>query len=243
MFEVFKIELMKVKRSKLLCIVTLMPLFIVFQGIGNFLRYHDLFTSKGQNIWMQVYTQSVIFYGMNLLPLIVTIVMAYLANMENKQDNWKTMLILPIEKSHMYISKFFVGAIFIFLNIIVFISAVLIGGKMLASINMAFPKEIIIRPLLAFLVLFPVMAIQYYLSIRFSNAVALGVGIAMTLPAMLIANTKYWILFPWTYAGMFTLSGKVNMFSTSNNLYLICAAIFIMVMLLGIREFNKRDVV
>ena len=61
MKDIIAVELLKLKNSKILWIVILPPAFMVMQGVINLLRYYDLFTGHGQNVWEQLYMQSMIF--------------------------------------------------------------------------------------------------------------------------------------------------------------------------------------
>ncbi|WP_315122138.1 ABC transporter permease [uncultured Clostridium sp.] len=244
MKKAIEVELIKLRHSKLLWIITLVPIFFVSIGFINFLRYKDIFTSKGQDVWQQLYTQSAIFYGMILLPIFVTVVMAILARIENAQDNWKKICALPVKRAHMYVSKLIIGSGFILLNLLVFMATVIVGGFFIAG-NKAMPPNIMYAPLLTFISLIPVMVIQFYLSIRFSNiGVPLGVGVAFSIPSLLISNTKFWILFPWTYPGRALLNGSsINFFDMGIHMYIIGIIIATIFIVIGINEFNNRDIV
>ncbi|MBU5483772.1 ABC transporter permease [Clostridium sp. MSJ-11] len=244
MRKAIEVELIKLRHSKLLWTITLVPIFFVSIGFINFLRYEDIFTSKGQNVWQQLYTQSAIFYGMILLPVFVTVVMAILAKIENAQNGWKKICALPVKRMHMYVSKLIIGSGFILLNLLVFMFTVIVGGFFITG-NTYIPPNIIYAPLLTFISLIPVMVIQFFLSIRFSNiGIPLGVGVAFSIPSLLISNTKFWVLFPWTYPGRALLNGSsMNFFDMGANMYIIGIIIATIFIVIGINEFNNRDIV
>lgn len=73
--------------------------------------------------------------------------------------------------------------------------------------------------------------------------VPLGVGIGLALPAMLIANSRYWIFYPWTYPIMAALGQDMEVFSKGNLVYLNSIMLLIMVFLPGVRGFCKRDII
>ncbi|MEW9097111.1 MAG: ABC transporter permease [Clostridiaceae bacterium] len=244
MKKVIEVELIKLRHSKLLWVIAFVPIFFVVIGLMNFLRYQDIFTSKGQNVWQQVYTQSAIFYGMILLPVFVTVIMAILARIENAQNGWKKICALPVKRTHMYVSKLIIGSGFILLNLLVFMFTIIVGGFFITG-NTSIPPNIIYAPLLTFISLIPVMVIQFYLSIRFSNiGLPLGVGVAFSIPSLLISNTKFWVLFPWTYPGRALLNGSsINFFDMGANMYIIGIIIATIFIVIGINEFNNRDIV
>ncbi len=51
-------------------------------------------------------------------------------------------------------------------------------------------------------------------------AIPLGVGIGLTLPAIIVANSRYWILYPWTYPIMAALGGDMEI-SAREILYIL----------------------
>lgn len=76
---------------------------------------------------------------------------------------------------------------------------------------------------------------------KFENiAVPLGVGVVFSLPSVLINNTRYWILFPWTYPGRALLNGSNLNFPFSNYMYIISVAVFVIFIIVGVYEFNKK---
>lgn len=243
MKNIYKVELLKLKHSKILGIVMFLPLFFVILGFANFLRYRDLFTSKGQNIWQQVYTQSSMFYGLFLMALFITILVAVLVRIENSGDNFKRILALPVKRSDIYISKLFIGCGMVLLNLFVFTLLIIAAGIVAAPHNESMPREIIYSPLLCFIASLPVIAIQYYLTMKFENiAVPLGVGVVFSLPSVLINNTRYWILFPWAYPGRALLNGSNLNFPFSNYMYILSVAVFVIFIIVGVYEFNKKDI-
>ncbi len=244
MKKVLEAELLKLKHSKIIALVMFLPLFFVVLGFTNFIRYKELFTSKGQNIWQQVYTQSAMFYGLFVLSLFVTIVMAILVRIENSENNFRRILTLSVKRKEIYLAKFMVGVAIVFLNLLGFMFMIIAAGGILAG-NTKMPLGIIYGPLLAFVALIPVMAIQYYLSMKFSNiGVALGIGAVFSIPSVLISNTRFWILFPWTYSGRAILTGaNVHPFETGIHMYAIGIVIAILFILKGMYEFEKIDIV
>lgn len=243
MKKAFRAELLKLKHSKILNIVMFVPLFFVILGFSNFLRYRELFTEKGQNVWQQIYTQSSMFYGLFLIALFITIIMAILVRIENSEDNFKRILTLPVKRSDIYISKLTVGCGIVFLNLVIFMILTIVAGVITAPSSVSMPMNLIYSPMLCFIASLPVIAIQYYLSMKFSNiAIPLGVGVVFSLPSILINNTKYWILFPWTYPGRALLNGANMSFDFSSSMYIMAIIVFMAFVLIGMYEFNNKDI-
>lgn len=243
MKDLIEIEVLKLKNSKILWIVTLAPLFMVVQGTTNLLRYYDLFTSQGQNVWEQLYTQSMILYVSVLLPVLISVVMTFLARIENANNSWKQYLSLPVERREIYGVKFILGIGLIFINIVVLIFSMVAAGKII-GVSGVIPLKIFNKPLAAFVAAMPVMAMLYVLSLKFTHiALPLGVGIGLSLPAMVVANTRYWLVYPWTYPIMAALGGEFATFSKGSMVYITSLILLIIIFTLGYWEFNRRDIV
>jgi len=241
--NVLAVEVLKLKRSKIIWIVLLAPCFISLQGAINLLRYYDLFTGQGQNVWQQLYTQSILFYVMILFPVLISIVMALIARIENAHHGWKYYLSLPVNKQQIYIVKFCLGCGFLFVNVLALITSMLLAGKVI-GIQEAVPYDVIvIRPLLTYVAALPLMALLYFLSMRFAQmTVPLAVGIGLSLPAILVANTRFWALYPWTYPIMAALGGNFDKFDRGGVVYIAGVILMLAVFAFGYREFKQRDV-
>lgn len=243
MLKVIKIELLKLKRYYALILFMLIPIFFICLGIINFARNKELFTSSGEGPWNNIFTQSAIFYGTILLPILTTIIMAMIARIDNQGGNWKRMVSMPVNRKCLYLGKFIVGCLLVLINILIFIMVTAISGIFIQN-TLQVPLFVIIRPLAAFIALLPIMAIQYYLSVKFSNlGIPLGIGIGCSIPSLLISNTKLWIIFPWTYPGRAILVGtNVSFENTSSIMYVIGILFLIFVGIIGIKEFNMKDI-
>ncbi|MFD3157203.1 ABC transporter permease [Haloimpatiens sp. FM7330] len=244
MIRIFKSELLKLKRSRFIEIIMIIPIFFVVTGIMNFIRYKSIFMRENPSIWDPVYEQSALMYGLFLLPVLATIIMATLVNMENKNSNLRRMLSLPIKKSEIYICKFLSGCFLIFINIVVFILIVSIFGNLLKPSNSSMPLYVLYRPILAYFSLIPVMAIQYYLSIKFSNIfVSIGIGTIFSISSVLVGTTKFWLAFPWCYPFKSISATHVSI-GLSNTLlmHFVGLVITIFITFMGIKEFNKKEI-
>ncbi|MBV7276258.1 ABC transporter permease [Clostridium sp. PL3] len=243
MKKAFKAELLKLRHSNMLSIAMFMPIFFVIMGLSNFLRYKELFTSKGQNVWQQIYTQSSLFYGLFIIPLFITIIIAILVRIENSEDNFKRIITLPVKRSDIFMAKLIVGCIIVLLNLILFMALVILAGLIIAPGGQSMPMNLVYSPVLCFIAALPVIALQYYLSMKFSNiAVPLGIGVIFSVPAVLINNTKYWVMFPWIYPGRAILYGANIGFQSPLYMYIIGIVVFVIFIFLGVYEFNNKDI-
>lgn len=243
MKDIFVIEWLKIKNAKIWWLVVLAPAFMVIQGVSNLLRYYDLFTGKGQNVWLQLYHQSIIFYVMILLPLLISLVMFFLARIENAHQGWNYYLSLPVHKSQIYVVKFVIACGLILVNILAFITSMVIAGVLIGAPGQIPFQTLFFRPLAAYGAALPIMAFLYVLSMRFSQlTVPLALGIGCALPAMLVANTRFWLFYPWTYPIMAALGAQFDNFNKGAMVYLISFVVLIVIFGWGYREFLKSDI-
>ncbi|MCY6370608.1 ABC transporter permease [Clostridium ganghwense] len=246
MISIFKNELLKLKRSRFLEIIMIIPLLFVGIGISNFIRYKSIFLKENPSIWEPVYEQSALLYGFFLLPVLVTVIMCMIVNIENKNNNIGRMLSIPIKRKDFYIGKFLCGCFLIFINILVFILIVSICGNILKPSNSPMPLYVIYRPILTYFALVPVMAIQYYLSIKFSNIfIPIALGILFTLLSFIVAGAIpfLWIIFPWSYAGKAISATHVSIsLSITILMYFVGIVTAVVITYKGINELNSKDI-
>lgn len=234
-------EIGKLKRSRILWIVVLLPLVIAFQGVQNFVRYEHFWK---RDDWTVIIEQCFILYPTMLFPMLIAIVMALIARMEHSGNAWKQMLALPVRREQVYIVKFLIGVGLLGISMAVFAVGV-IGGGILAGAEGAVPyRRVAEAVLLSFLAAAPIMAVQYGLSIRFAQiGIPLAVGIGLSTPTILVANSKYWILDPWTYPAIAAFGSMYEAFDKgSAAMYGIAFALSLIVLLYGLWEFRRRDV-
>lgn len=241
MKKIIGLELLKLKNSRIFLVVTLAPVFMVFQGVANFLRYYDIFTSRGQNMWYQIYLQSSVFYVSALFPALIALIMVSLARIEYVSGGLRYYLTLPVKRSYVYAAKLLVGCMLSLLNVLVFSLSLLVAGKVIGAPG-EIPYDIILtRPLLVYIASLPVMIVTFLLSINFSQiGIPLGIGIGLATPSLLVANTRYWVFYPWTYPIMAALGGEL--FKNTYFPFVAGPLIFVILTFAGLRWFKEKDV-
>ncbi|GFN23497.1 hypothetical protein [Thermanaeromonas sp. C210] len=94
---------------------------------------------------------------------------------------------------------------------------------------------------MAYIASLPLMIITFLLSINISQmGIPLGTGIGFTLPSLLVANTRYWVFYPWTYPIMAALGG--DFFEKTYFPFAAGLLIFSALSLASLRWFKDRDV-
>lgn len=73
-------------------------------------------------------------------------------------------------------------------------------------------------------------------------ALPLGAGISLALPAMIVANSRYWIIYPWSYPIMAALGGDFDVFDKGSLIFFLSLFLLLVVFAWGYANFIKRDI-
>lgn len=245
MLKTLKIELLKIKRSKIFFVATLFPMIAIIQGIGF---AQNMKGKEGmEDIWMLLFSNSVLIYGLLIFPMLVTIIIAMITRIEHSNNGWKGLLSLPLKRKDVYLSKLLLGCGILLYNIVILSTGIIASGIVFGASRPIPFDVVLLRPILAFIAALPIISLQFYLSMRFKNAgIPLGVGALSILPTILVANsTKYWIFYPWTYP-MLTMMPHFITSSDQTMKYSIMYGVsiisFIMIIGMGLLQFNKKDI-
>lgn len=245
MFNTFKIELLKIKGLKLLLLACFFPVLSIIQGIG---LVKNIGETKGfTDFWPSFFSGSTLLYGMFILPMLITILIAMIIRIEHSNNGWKQLLAMPIERRNVYLSKLLLVFMILFISVAVLIVGIIISGMVLGGTEPIPLKIVVLRPILALIAALPIIALQFYLSIRFKHiGVPLGVGALTILPIILIANSaKYWIFYPWTYPLLTIMPNSIISIDASRYgiMYGVSIISFILIIGIGLLQFKKKDII
>ena len=95
LWELLKIEFIKVKRSKIIPLIFIAPILVVSSGVANL---HSYFTSEYTNAWAAMFIQSALVYAYYLLPFSMIVVCVMLAGRETGNNGILKMLGLPVSR-------------------------------------------------------------------------------------------------------------------------------------------------
>ncbi|WP_066504189.1 ABC transporter permease [Abyssisolibacter fermentans] len=241
LMKLIKVEFNKLKGTKLLIIFMIFPILFCSLGFMNVVRYKELFLANDP--WSSIYEQNAIFYGGVFFPILIAIVVGAVTRVEYKNNNLKKILSLPVKRESLYMSKFIATCIIILINVLIFIAFIVISAVLLIHPE-HIPSFIITSPLIAFTVSLPIVAIYYYLNIRFKNMlIPLILAVCLILPTMMINATKFWFIFPFAYPSHLIMAGT-SFYNNSISISMIVFAIIIFSLFIsmGIKNFKKMDI-
>lgn len=177
--NLIKLEFKKIKSSKYLLPLFLIPLFACLFGAINYYGNRELL----KNEWISLWTQVFLFYGMFFYPSIVGLVCAYVWNGEHRNNNISKLLSYPKSIHKIALSKMIASLIIclipqFFMSIFYFLEGAYF------KFQTGFPLELI--KYLLYYTVFSLITISFqsYLSIKIKSF-AIPVAISMILGFLL----------------------------------------------------------
>lgn len=241
--RVLKVELFKLKRSKIIGMTTIFTLLAIYQG-WDFAKSAK--TDEAPEVFKAfLYQGTMTVYSWLIFPLIITIVIAMMARMEHNNNSWKQLLALPIKRGQLYVSKLIISIGIILYSLLLLYGGVVLAAYMLRieSIPFMWMAE---RLIIVFLSSLPIVGVVFYLSYRFSHfGIPISIGAGLAFPSMLIANSeKYWIFYPWDYPIISSLSFVFEDGGEKGVMMLgISIFIFLFAILIGFIRFQTKDII
>lgn len=198
---------------------------------------------------MSLMLNSLLLWDLLMVPLFVTLQTALLGGLEHSSKNWKHLFALPVSRRAIYGAKQLVALALIGLSTPVLWACVMGAGLLLRLVKpgigfeRAVPVWSIIQfALLSYVCSWLIIAIHTWIAMRWpSFVVAMGVGVALTIVAVIVLQSKYNVYYPWTLPAVVTRQAIVD--GQLNYLALVCASLGgIVAAVLGALEFTRRDV-
>lgn len=248
--ELVKIEFMKVKRGKIVPLIFIAPLLVVISGIANLSRY---FTPEYTNAWSAMFIQSALVYAYYLLPFSMIIVCVMIAGREKGNNGILKMLALPVSRHAFSMAKFCVLVFYLLMEMAVFFVVFVLAG-MVAVKTMGVRESLPVFYLIKwcaglFLTMMPCVATMWAVTVLFEKPLFMvGVNFLFVIPGILVANTPFWVAYPYCYSG-YLVSCALHDFTTETSdaafslfPFLPCAAAILGVMLAAAAiRFGKKE--
>ncbi|WP_028594392.1 ABC transporter permease [Paenibacillus assamensis] len=242
--RVLRVEFFKLRRSLVWLVVILAPVIMVLNGDMNFMRFESVLVKEEGTAWLKLYVQIVLWYSILLLPMSIGILGILMSRTEHADGSWKYLLSLPIPKSVIYMAKMTVLILLTGVSILLLLLGVFVSGKWL-GIEEGFPYSVIlVKGLLGWLMCWPIIAIQQWLSIRYPGiGIPMGISAATAIAGVLITNSQYAGYYLWSYPALNMLpSGEgFDVLSIGSSVG-IAIPLFIVLAGLGLWSFIRRDV-
>lgn len=201
--KLFRIELIKGKRSKIVPLIFIAPLLVVVSGVASLSRY---FTPEYTNAWPAMFIQSALVYAYYLLPFSMIVVCTMIAGREAGNNGILKMLALPVSRRLLSMAKFLVLIFYLFLEMAVFFAVFAAAGA-IATRTMSVTETMPVLYLMKwcaglFGTMLPCAGTMWAVTVLFEKPVlSVGLNLFLVIPGILIANTPLWIVYPYCYSG------------------------------------------
>lgn len=195
MGAVLRSEWYKLRKSKILPIIFAGPFIAII--IGALFNYDSM--EGGFNKWYLAVLSMNLTYALLFLPLITGVLASSICRYEHQAGGWKQLLALPVTRENVFISKYVLLLLLVFLIQLLYLGAIYIVG-IINGFTDPFPLEIIWKSIIGgWLATFPLVALQLWMSIVFKSfAAPFAVNVIFTLPTILAVNSeRFGPFYPW----------------------------------------------
>lgn len=197
----FRLEVLKVRRSLALLTTLACPLMVVVLNTGLLLRQLDT-AAPGPHAWQGFWLGNQALWCYFMLPLYMALCTALVNGAEHRQHGWRLMLTLPVNARQLYMAKLLLAlAMTALAHLCLLLLAGLVGMLPLGSGAPGRPAWDMAGALLAALAAsLPILVLQHSLSWASPNIVTpLAAGVCATMAIVQLGSSSYWRLFPWSY--------------------------------------------
>lgn len=233
MGRLFRAELLKIKRKGLWFLTVLGPFGVVALQMVNYGVRKDYLFSQSDDRW-GYYLLNVSSFTPLALVLGIIILTSFMASIEEETGAWKQAAVLPASKQILFLAKFLVPALLLFVSSLLLAAFTLAYGLWL-QLGETIPWAGLLKhSLLPYFAAWPILAVQYWLAVisRHQGAVvSAGVlGFLLTYNAFYLPD---WLIWRWPL-----LVGE-GQFAWPPLLGLAVGALLLLV---GMAHFNRKDV-
>lgn len=199
MLRTLQIEILKLKRSPM---VWVSMLGVAVAPILNYLIFLSLKANNSSDISIERYfEQCYVFFAVLIAPMMFGLIATYIFNREYQEGTLGNMLTIPTGRTELIISKMIILFGWIFFLILFNFGLSIFLNYM--GVFIEFNKEIIINYLIGYLatgvLYFLLMPVTIFITLIFKSYIpSMGFSIFVTITSLVITNTKFGELFPWS---------------------------------------------
>ena len=196
LWQLYKAERRKLRRSPVWLIFIVVPMVPAFLGTINYVINIEILQSE----WYSLWTQHTLFTSYFFLPILLGFYCSYLMRIEKNNHNLTKLLTLPISRKQLFLAKLLSAGKIILLSetwvgVLFIISGMLVGMKTKPPVG-----ELVIWCLFGALGALVIEALQLIISL-FCDSFALPVGISFAggLTGLLaMAKGGYGHIYPYS---------------------------------------------
>ncbi len=248
--ELFIIEFKKVKRGRIVPLIFIAPLLVVISGVANLSQY---ITTEYTNAWPAMFIQSALVYAYYLLPFSMIVVCVMIVGRETGNNGMLKMLALPVSRYALSMAKFCVLVCFLLMEMVVFLAVFVIAGSVAANttgVTETLPVFYLMKWCIGLVfTMLPCMGTMWAITVLFEKPLlSAGLNLLLVIPGVLVANTPFWIFYPYCYSGYlvscslhdFTAESGTMAFSLFPFLP-VAVLIFVLVLVAAVTQFGTKE--
>ena len=113
-------EVIKTRRTLAFWLAIIAPLVVISLEVAMFYKNRAIYQNSppGDEIWFQFGLQTMVLWGLLMMPLFVTLETALVASWEHRNRQWKHLFALPIPRGALYAAKQLCGMALIGLSVL-----------------------------------------------------------------------------------------------------------------------------
>jgi hypothetical protein len=247
LFRGIQSEFLKLRRSLVLYITLLIPLFPAFANGADALKHglSAIFDNPNLPVWSLYFRYANKFWTIFALPMIVAIISAFLANTDHRSKSWKLLFSLAFPREAIFAGKWFTLAGLVLLSNVIFSLASVLTGIL---VNVVKPEiglgssipfgEIVFGTLITWLLSLLMISIHLWISLRWSSfLVSIIVGFAATVSNLFMISSYLFArsaISPWAM--------PVQAFDNWMGVLPVALAGAAVISCLAMWDFSHRDV-
>lgn len=237
------VELLKIRRSLALLMMLAIPLVVLLLNFAMLVKRNEI-GQIDERTWFFYWNGNTGMWSYFMLPLYMALITGLLSGQEHKNQTWRLMLTLPVSQLQLFVVKGILAWLFVVASTLILMTgtALSVGALVLAGASMegAFPVELLTMLGKVALTCLPVLVIQHAISWRFQNLVLpLAVSVVATMGVQPIGSSTYWVWYPWSYPVMAMLGSDV---AKQQHAMLLAAVVGVALMAISAVLLGRREV-
>ncbi|MBD1370743.1 ABC transporter permease [Hazenella sp. IB182357] len=231
-------EWMKLRWSIILSLIWIGPLL----GAINSIASRSLALNLG-NEWLVLWMAGSFQYAYLSIPIMTGVFVALICRSEHLNGGWKQLLSYPVYRYQVYLVKYFIAVSLVcMMQILFFIMIILMG--LYVGISDPIPWTQFLKKVgLACLATLPLAALQMWVSYQWKNfAAPLALNIVFTIPVVLVSSSeKIGAWYPWSQPYLSMVLYDMHKNQVPYSFYTIIGCGFVLLLMIGMVHFQRRD--
>ncbi len=249
-------EYLKIKGTPTLWFTILSSLFLpIIMFLIYFFKYKHFIPADGVNPWIEYFNKHFSLIASLFFPFYLILSSALNLSIEHKSHSWKKLLLLPINRTNLFLTKSLLLLLQTIFATLLFLASMLFFGYLVGTIHPELKLLKFAPELGTFLILLSrlliaslgILSIHYVISLFLSNIILpITFGIAGTITALIVTSKwKYAIYFPYSYSSIlyqkYAGRSSVQMWLGLTISEWLSLALTIIVMIIGVLLFRRKQ--